>query len=464
MSSYERLCGEILKAVGGEENISSAAHCATRLRLTLHDASKTADDETIKGISGVLGLVKHDTSYQIIIGPGVDAVYLEFIKLGEFKAGLKMPERAVQKAETEQKLTFKMAASRAIDFISGSFLPVLPVIVAGGLISAILVVCTVFFGMSTESGTYIVLNSIYSAAFTYLPVYVGYNTAKKLNVSPMLGALLGGVLVSGSISGVEGLNFIGIPVTAVNYTQSVLPVMFGVLFMSAVYRPLEKKMPKEIKFVMVPVLTMLITVPVTLVALGPVATWGGNLVAAVMLWLNTHLGWLSVSLMSAFCPVMLFTGTGGGLFPTIFASFAEYGFDGFIMTGLLSANMAIGGAAIGTSLKLKNAENKSLAMSTGITAIFGITEPAIYGVLVRYKKPFTASILGAAIGGLFAGYTHVVEYVFSSPSIISIIAFLNPDGTMTNFYMAIITMIIAFVSAFIITWMMGVKDEDGINN
>lgn len=463
MSSYEKLCIEILKAVGGEENINSVSHCATRLRLTLNDTAKTADDETIKNISGVIGLVKHDNSYQVIIGPGVDAVYMQFIKLGGFQTGQKVSDEAAENA-AEQKMTLKKAVMKAIDFISGSFLPVLPVIVAGGLISAILVVFTIFFGMSTESGTYIVLHSIYSAAFTYLPIYVGYNTAKKLNVSPMLGALLGGVLVCGSISGVDGLNFIGIPVTAVDYAQSVLPVMFGVLFMSVVYRPLEKHMPKEIKFVMVPVLTIIITVPVTLAALGPIATWAGNVIASVMLWLNTHLGWLSVSLMSAFCPIMLFTGTGGSLFPAIFASFAEHGFEGFVMTSLLSANLAMGGAAIATSLRLKKADNKSLAMSTGITAIFGITEPAIYGVLVRYKKPFTASIVGAAIGGLFAGYTHVVEYVFSSPSIISIIAFINPDGTMTNFYMAIITMIIAFASAFVITWIMGVEDEDGTNN
>ena len=131
------------------------------------------------------------------------------------------------------------------------------------------------------------------------------------------------------------------------------------------------------------------------------------------------------------------------------------------MTGLLSANIAMGAAAIATSLKLRNKDNKSLALSTGITAIFGITEPAIYGVLIRWKKPFIASILGAAIGGIFAGLMHVVEYVFSSPSIISIIAFANPDGTMNNLIMAIITMVIAFISTFAITMFMKIKDEDG---
>ena len=468
MNSHTALCNEILSAIGGKENIDSVAHCATRLRLTLKDLTKVSKNETVKSIKGVLGLVTMNNSYQIIIGPGVDTLYLEFIRLAKIKGSGIVPDTESNAIEDipkqKEKLTAKKAIMKAIDFISGSFLPTIPVIVAGGLISAILVCCTTFFNMNTESGTYIVLNAIYAAAFTYLPIYVGYNTAKKLGVTPMLGALLGGVMVSGNISGVENLNFMGIPIATVNYAQSVLPVMFAVLFMAFVYRPLEKRMPKEIKFVMVPVLTMLITVPITLIAIGPMGTWLGDGIATVMLWLSNSLGGGAVSLLAAFFPVMLFTGTGGGLFPAIFASFETYGYEGFIMTSLLAANLAMGGAAIATSFKLKNKDNKSVAMSTGLTAIFGITEPAIYGTLVRWKKPFIAAIIGSAIGGLFAGMMNVVEYVFSSPSVISIIAFMNPDGTMRNFIMAIITMIIAFGSAFIITLFMKIEEDSTLEN
>jgi Phosphotransferase system IIC components, glucose/maltose/N-acetylglucosamine-specific len=468
MNSHTALCNEILSAIGGKENIDSVAHCATRLRLTLKDLTKVSKNETVKSIKGVLGLVTMNNSYQIIIGPGVDTLYLEFIRLAKIKGSGIVPDTDNNAIEDipkqKEKLTAKKAIMKAIDFISGSFLPTIPVIVAGGLISAILVCCTTFFNMNTESGTYIVLNAIYAAAFTYLPIYVGYNTAKKLGVTPMLGALLGGVMVSGNISGVENLNFMGIPIATVNYAQSVLPVMFAVLFMAFVYRPLEKRMPKEIKFVMVPVLTMLITVPITLIAIGPMGTWLGDGIATVMLWLSNSLGGGAVSLLAAFFPVMLFTGTGGGLFPAIFASFETYGYEGFIMTSLLAANLAMGGAAIATSFKLKNKDNKSVAMSTGLTAIFGITEPAIYGTLVRWKKPFIAAIIGSAIGGLFAGMMNVVEYVFSSPSVISIIAFMNPDGTMRNFIMAIITMIIAFGSAFIITLFMKIEEDSTLEN
>lgn len=279
MNSHSELCNSILQAVGGKENLDSVAHCATRLRLTLKDLSLVSDDETIKSIKGVLSLVKIDNSYQIIIGPGVDVVYLEFIKLADVENDRGEVEESTPYETTvtnKEKMTARKIGVAAIDFISGSFLPVLPIIVAGGLISALLVCFTTFFGMNTNSGTYIVLNSIYVAAFTFLPIYVGLNTAKKLGISPMLGALLGGVLVSDSINGVENLSFLGISITTVTYVQSVLPVMIGVLFMSYIYRPIERLMPKEIKFVMVPVITMLVTVPVTLIALGPIATWLGD--------------------------------------------------------------------------------------------------------------------------------------------------------------------------------------------
>lgn len=457
MIAKQTLCQDILNAVGGPSNIQSVAHCATRLRLTLNDPTIAKNEQSIKNINGVIGLVMRNTDYQIIIGPGVEAVFLDFLKLGDFQTGGVVVDK--QKSFEKQKMSVKSALLKVIDFISSSFLPALPIIVAGGLISAVLIVFTTFFGMSTESGTYIVLNSIYNAAFTFLPIYVGYNTAKKLNVSPMLGALLGGVLVSSSISGVKGLDFLGISITTVDYARSVLPVMLGVLFMSIIYHPLEKRVPKEVKFFIVPTITMLISVPVTLIAIGPIATWLGSYIAIALAWLNANLGWLSVGLMGGFAPIFIFSGTGSAAFPAIFLSFTQNGYEGFIMTGLLAGNLAVGGAAIATCILLKNKESKSMAMSSGITAAFGITEPALYGVLARFKRPFIGAIIGGAIGGLFAGFMHVVEYRFSSPGIATIIAFINPDGTLSNFFMAIITMIIAFASAFIATWVLGVKED-----
>lgn len=463
MADNKKLCKEILEAVGGTGNVDSVAHCMTRLRLTLKDTGAAQPMDEIKKIDGVLGVIAAGNMYQVVLGPGaVERAYLEMQKLGGFSAAGVVEDSAAAREDAGRsgKLTFKKGCMAVIDFISGSFMPTLPVILAGGLISAILVVCTTFFNMDPASGTYTILNSIYSAAFTFLPIYVGYNTAKKLNISPMLGALLGGVMVSEGITDAVGLTFLGIPVASVGYTNSILPVMLSVLFMSVVYRPLDKYLPQAVKFVLTPVLTMLVTVPVTLIVTGPLANWFGGLIATVMLWIQTNLNWFSVAVMSAWAPVMLFTGTGAPAYPMIFDSFDQNGFEGFIMTSLLAANLAIGGAALAASLRLRSKQNKSVAVSTGITAVFGITEPAIYGILVPYKKPFLAAIIGSAVGGLFAGITHVVEYSFASPGILTIIAFINPDGSMTNFFMAIATMVISFFVAFGLTWVMGVEEPE----
>ncbi|MHC5228956.1 PTS transporter subunit EIIC [Enterococcus sp. LJL99] len=451
------LSKEILSGFGGQENILFATHCATRLRLTIKDESKV-DESLIKRIKGVLGLVKNENEYQVIIGTNVSAVYLEFSKLGNFGHNDTSGNKAVQN-DVPNKKEKKNYYLIATDFIAGTVLPSLPIIVAGGMMSAVLVMCRTFFNLSTETGTYIVLNSIYTAAFSFLPIFIGYNAAKKLTINPMLGALLGAVLVSPDINGVNNLEFLGIPVTTANYSSTILPVIFGVLFMAIVYKPLDKYIPKEIKFFLVPLLTMIITVPVTLLFLAPIGTWLGHLIGIGLLWLNTNLGWLSVGVIGAASAVLVFTGTGTGLYAAIFLAFSENGFENFIMPGMLAGNLAIGGAAIAVMTMVRDKDTKGMAFSSGLTAVFGITEPAIFGVLIPYQKPFISAAIGGGIGGLFAGFTHVAEYAFVSPGVASIVAFINPDGSHTNLIMAIGTMFIAFVSAFIATKIIGINER-----
>lgn len=454
---------EILVALGGEGNISTVAHCATRLRIAVNNESE-ANEEEIKGISGVLGLVKNLKEYQIIIGPGVEGVYLEFLSLGNFGTAGAMGQVSSTTDDEGEKQVKKTNYFLSItDFIAGAVLPTLPVIVAGGMISAVLVALSTFFGFSEEAGAYVILKSVYTAAFQFLPIFIGYNAAKKLNISPMLGALLGGVLVSPEINGVAGLDFFGIGVTEASYGSSVLPVIFGVAFMSIIYKPLDKRIPKEIKFFAVPLLTMLITVPVTVIAIGPVATWMGQVIGSALVWMNVNLGWLSVGVMGAITAVLIFSGTGSGLYAAIFLAFAENNAETFVMPGMLAGNLAIGGAAIAVMMMVQKEETKALALSSGLTAVFGITEPAVFGVLARFRRPFIGAAIGGAIGGLFAGFMNLAEYAFVSPGVASIIAFINPDGTQKNFIVAIVTMIVAFSTGFIATRLIGFDEKEGVN-
>lgn len=457
------LAQRILDAMGGADNISFACHCATRLRLTIVDEGEV-DQATCEAIPDVLGFVKNNNEYHIIIGPNVPAVFREFAALGPFTAGdpVDDPQTAALDKKNHEAAPQKPTNwfLKISDFIAGSVLPALPIIVAGGMISCLLVVCTTFFGISNETGTYKILNAIYTAAFYFLPIWVGHNAAAKLKCEPMLGALLGGILVCGDINNVAGLDFLGIPVAQAGYNGGVIPVLLGVTFMSFIYKPLDKVIPQEIKFFAVPLLTMAITAPVTLVALGPLGNWAGALLGEALGWLNDTLGWLSVGVLGAIFALTLFTGTGYGLYAFVITGFATNGFEAFVQPAGLAANLAVGGAALAVFTMLKDKEEKGAALSAGLTAVFGITEPAVFGVLGRYRRPFIGQIIGGGIAGLFAGITHVAEYAFVSPGVASILAFMNTDGTPGNLIFAVCTMAIAFCTAFIATRIIGLDGKD----
>ena len=449
------LAKQILAAMGGAGNASFACHCATRLRLTIRDES-LVDRATCESIPGVLGFVKNNDEYHIIIGTNVPAVFREFSTLGDFAKGDAVDDPATAAADKKRQGTNWFL--KISDFIAGSVLPALPIIVAGGMMSCVLVVCTTFFGMSTETGTYKVLNAIYTGAFYFLPIYVGYNAAAKLKCEPMLGALLGGVLVCADINNVAGLDFLGLPVTQVGYNGGIIPVLLGVTFMSLIYRPLEKTIPQEIKFFVVPLVTMAVTVPMTLVALGPLGNWVGTLLGEALGWLNGTLGWLSVGVLGALFSLTLYTGTGYGLYAFVITGFTSNGFEAFVQPAGLAANLAVGGAAIAVFTLLKDKGQKGVALSAGLTAVFGITEPAVFGILGRYRRPFIGQIIGGGIAGLFAGITHVAEYAFVSPGVASILAFMNPDGSLANILCAAATMAIAFGVSFIVTRIVGIEE------
>jgi PTS system beta-glucosides-specific IIC component len=449
MSKYVDLAQKILEAAGGEDNIAVVNHCATRLRLTLNKPSKETE-ERIKKVPGVMGLVVRGGEYQAVIGTDVTNVYNEFVKLGTFKKGGTVNEDGS-----------KTVFGTIIDFISGTFVPVLPVLCAAGLVSAVLTICTTFFGLSTKSGTYTILATINNAGFYFLPIYIGFSAARKLGMNPIMGMYLAGILVHKNIDGVKGLNFAGIPITQATYNTSVLPIILGVLFMYWVDKFADKVSPKEIKFFSRPLITILLTTPVVLIVLGPLGIILGNYLASALTFVNIHLGWLSVGLMGALTPLLVMTGMNQALFPVVFASFAKFNYDAFVMPGMLAANVAVGAAALAVSIKSRNKDTKAMSLSAGLTGVLGITEPSIYGVLVIFRKPLIGAMLGGGISGLFAGIVHLKQYAIVSPGLAALPTFIPGNGeSMSNFWMAIITIIISVVVSFTATWMLGFEDKE----
>ncbi len=230
--------------------------------------------------------------------------------------------------------------------------------------------------------------------------------------------------------------------------------------MAVIDKGTDRIIPKEIKFFAKPLLVILIVTPVTLIVLGPLGSILGNYVAAALIFINTKLGWLSVGLIGALTPVLVMTGMNQALFPVVFASMAEYGYDAFVMTGMLAANVAVGAAALSVSVKSKNTDVKALSFSSGLTGVLGITEPSIYGVLLRFKKPFFGAVIGGGVGGLFAGIMQVKQYAVVSPGIAALPTFIPTDGSgnMTNFYLAVVTVAVSIAVSFVATWMLGFED------
>ncbi|WP_440896701.1 PTS transporter subunit EIIC [Amphibacillus sp. Q70] len=463
MSKYQTMIKKTMKQLGGQDNISIVNHCATRLRLTLHDPERV-NVEALETIPEVMGVVTRGKEIQLIIGTEVSTVYHEFITYGEFVEGGKKnevlddPEQLEQQKNDYGKKNFLAVI---VDFISGTFVPILPILVAAGLVSAVLNIAVTFFNLSAEGGTYTILSAINNAGFYFLPLFLGYSAARKLGINPIMGAYLGAILIHSSIDNAEGLAFLGISIPQVTYNTSVIPVILGVLFMFYVSKGIDRMTPKEIKFFMHPLLTILIVTPITLLLLGPLGTFVGKFIADGLNFVNLELGWLSVGLIGALTPLLVMTGTNQALFPLVFTSLAESGYDAFVLPGMLAANVAVGAAALAVYCRVKKKDTKALALSSGITGIMGITEPSIFGVLIRFKRPLIGAVVGGGIGGLVAGIFQLKQYAVVSPGIAALPTFIPTDGTglNSNFWLAIMVLFISVVASFAITYLLDVNED-----
>ncbi|WP_103064237.1 PTS transporter subunit EIIC [Actinomyces qiguomingii] len=456
------LSRDLIAYMGGEANIAAAAHCYTRLRLTAKDPSKI-DEDAIQKRDGVLGLVKRNGQYQVVVGPEATDLYHEFVQLGEFEsAGGAVDEQAA--AEDAQRSAGSAEAAEGgrrgrmtgvLDFIGGTFSPVIPVLIAGGLTGAVLTVLTNFFHVADASGTYQVFYAVNQAAFYFLPVFIGFSAARKLNVDGYLGAFLGTVLLYETINGAEGLTFADIPVAQVTYNTTVFPIILGTWFMSVAYRFFVRLLPGALRAVFLPLLTMLVTVPVTLLALGPIGNVLGGWLASGVTAVYEAAPPLAVLVIGATTPFLVFFGMNNALYPVIFALFESIGGDPLVMAGMLAANVSVGAACIAVGIGSREVKTKSVAISAGITGLLGITEPGVYGVLFPLRRPLIAAVIGGGAGGLLAGLLGTTQYVIASPSFASLPAYIPADGSMSNFYGAIGVAVFSVVVAFTAAWLLG---------
>lgn len=455
---YREVGRNVLQQVGGKDNVVSLTHCATRLRFELKDKKK-ADTKALEKTPGVISIVDSGGQYQVVIGNEVQTAFKEIQK--EVGTSVKKGKPS----DNQESLI-----SRLISVISTTFTPMIPAITGAGMVKAILAVLTLTGVLSDSSQTYIILNTIADAAFYFMPVLLAYGAAIKFDVSPILAITVAGILLHPNISQLfstgDAVSFLGIPVLAADYAGSVLPIIFTVWIMSYVEPFADRISPSFIKFFTKPMLVFLIMGPLALVVIGPFGTLLNDLVAVGAEWINGKAAWLIPFLMGGLQPFLVVTGTAWAMTPIATMQLSSKGSEMINGPGMLASNIAQSGATFAVAAKTKNKELKQLAVSTGITALMGITEPSLYGVTLKLKKPLIASMMGGAIAGLYAGLSGLVRYAFVSPGLAALPAFIGENPM--NIVHAIITCVIAFVSTFIIAYLIGFEDvsdeEEQVSN
>ncbi len=443
----EKVAKEIVALVGGKENIAHVTHCMTRLRFNLHD-DQLANKEMLEKTKGVMGTMKSGGQFQVIIGNDVAQVYKEIMKSTDVttKQG---HDKAPKKKQNPISAIF--------DVIAGVFTPILPAIAGAGMIKGLLSLAATFGWMSPDDSTYLILNAIGDGAFYFLPLILAFSAANKFGNNPFVAVAVAAAVLHPQLTALLGTgqntSFLGMPVTAVTYASSVIPIVITIWLASYVEKAVDKAVHKSMKLILVPMITLLIVVPLMLIAIGPIGTIIGNGLASGITALFDHAGLFAGVLLGGTMSLIIITGMHYALIPIMIGTVAQLGYD-YILPIMFVANLAQAGAAFGVFLKSRNKEFKSIAMSTSITATMGITEPAMYGVNMRLKKPFIAALIGGAVSGAFISLFNTKAYIVGGNAGLPGVPILIGE----TFWYAIIGMIIAFVVGAVMTYLLGFVD------
>lgn len=450
--NYQKLGVDILALSGGKQNVSKLTHCATRLRFEFNDSDAVQADAIAK-LPGVISVVDRGGQFQVVIGNDVQITYRAILnEIGEMNG-----QRTASSKEPQKKGGI---FSQIISVISTTFTPVIPAITGAGMIKALLAILKLTGLISADSTTYRLLDTISDAAFFFLPVLLAYGASIKFACNPILAMTIAGALLHPNLAQLLAsggpISFIGIPVRLADYAGSVLPIILTVWIMSYIEQFAEKISPSMIKFFTKPMIVLLFTAPLALVVIGPFGIFLNDLVASGAAIIDGKASWLIPMLMGGLQPFLVITGTAWAMTPIATSQLTRNGFEMINGPGMLASNIAQGAATLCVAFKTKNKNLKQLASSAGFTALLGITEPSLYGVTLKLKKPLIAAMIGGGCAGIYAGLAGLVRYAFVSPGLAALPAFIGENPM--NIVHALITCAIAIVVTFALTWIMGFDD------
>ena len=440
---YNHLSKTILKNVGGEENILDVYHCITRLRFHLKDSSKVNEKE-ITDTEGIAGAQFKGSEFQVIIGNDVKNVYENFVS--------HMKDFGRQDGEVSTEKTNIM--TKLMDTLAGVFVPVLPAITAAGMVKSVLALLLAVRAISSESDIYQLFNILSDAAFYFLPFLLAVTSARKFKTNEFLaltvaGSMMYPTIIIGAADG-GGLHVFGLTIPFINYSASIIPIVLSVWLLSKVYRFIDKRTPETVRLLIAPMLSLFIIVPISLGLLAPLGNYAGYYLAGFLTWIFALSGPVAGLILGATIPLIVMTGMHYVVNPIVLQNLKLLGYD-FIAPLFFLCNIAQAGATLAVFTKAKDKKLKSLALSTGISAVFGITEPAMYGVNIREKKPFFASLIAGGIGGFVATMFGVKVYAFVMPGITGIPAYITQGGDNRNIVVILLSLFITFASSFGLT-------------
>lgn len=469
MGKYHELAVKIVENVGGKENVAGLIHCITRLRFTLKDES-AAKDQVLRDMDGVVTVMKSGGQYQVVIGNHVPEVYEDVMEILGWKDA-EGSEKPVQQEKKKGKLL-----DQAIDVVSGIFQPILGIMAACGMLKGFNTLFVTLGLYTAECGGYQIINAAGDALFTFLPLFLGYTAAKKFQLKPMLGLAVGasmcypGIQLS-ALSGagepllylLEGtmfqspvyIDFFGIPIISVDYTGTVIPAVW---FASRCEKLFNRIVPDLVKFFFVPMLTLLVTLPVAFLFLGPVATFGSTLISEVTLGIRSFSPMMAGAVVGLTWQILVIFGMHWGFIPVYINNVMTLGYDN-VMMPFFACTFATSAVVAALFIKTKDKKIKEMAIPNFISGIFGVTEPAIYGILLPLKKPFILSCIAGGIGGAFYGHFNFRKFILGGMGIFELPNMMNPDGSMGNIIVAFAGIAISMAAGFLLTMIFYHEEE-----
>ena len=464
---YEKLAKDIIKNVGGKENVNSLAHCVTRLRFKLKDESK-ANTDVLKNMDGIVTVIQSGGQYQVVIGNHVPDVFDDVNTIGGFVTS--------SSEETQEKTN---PINKFIDIVSGVFTPILGVLCATGMIKGLNALLVAFHIITATDGTYQILNAIGDCLFYFFPIFLGYTSAKKFKLNEFVGMAIGASLVYPTLAGLTAapnqplytlfggtviespiyITFLGISVILMTYSSSVIPIIISTFIGSKIEKVFKNIIPDVVKTFLVPLCTLLITVPLSFILIGPISTWAAKILGIVTISIINLNPIIAGTLIGGLWQILVIFGMHWGLIPIAINNMMTIGYD-TILACAVGTTFAQSGVVLAILLKTKDKKLRGIAFPAFISGVFGVTEPAIYGVTLPRKKPFILSCIASGVGGAITGFMGVKIFAITGLGIFSVPSYIGTNGMDRGFYGAIIAMVVSFIVGFLLMFFAGFKDDE----